>query len=254
MNLSVLGKVIQNKEIANNIFDMLIECEGADSFAPGQFVNVLCEGGDALLRRPISICDAYDNILRIIYEVKGKGTALLSEYRIGQTVDMLAPLGNGFTLNKEAENPVIIGGGIGTYPLLMLAKQLNNPQVFLGCRNKSLVTLIEDFEKISTLHISTDDGSYGHCGLITELACEYIQQNGTQIIYSCGPKPMLKAVKAIAMQFNIPCQISMEERMGCGIGACLVCACKTAAENGDYKYSHVCKDGPVFDASEVIFE
>ncbi len=252
MSLSVIGKVLENKQIAENIYDMKIQWDNAGEAQPGQFVNVLCEGGDALLRRPISICDADGDTLRIVYEVKGKGTELLAKYKEGQSIDMLAPLGHGFTV-KKCKNPVLIGGGIGTYPLLKLAKELENPYVFLGFRSKDRITLKEDFEKVATLDIVTDDGSYGEKKLATQSAEEFIKSSGTDMIYACGPKPMLKAVAALAEKYGIECEVSMEERMGCGIGACLVCACKTKDKNGEEVHTHVCKDGPVFNSKDVIF-
>ncbi len=252
MSLSVIGKVLENKQIAENIFDMKIAWDNADEAKAGQFVNILCEGGDALLRRPISVCDAEKGVLRIVYEVKGKGTELLAKYEEGQSIDMLAPLGHGFTV-KKCKNPVLIGGGIGTYPLLKLAKELGNSNVFLGFRSIDRITLKEDFEKVSKLDIVTDDGSFGNKMLATQSAEEFIKANGSEMIYACGPKPMLKAVAALAEKYGIECEVSMEERMGCGIGACLVCACKTKNKDGDEIHSHVCKDGPVFNSKDVIF-
>lgn len=253
MSLATIGVVLENKQIVPGIFDMSIRWEGADQCLPGQFVNILCEGGGALLRRPISVCDAGRDLLRIVYEVKGTGTALLSHYEAGRKIDFLAPLGHGFTV-KEAKNPILIGGGIGTYPLLLLAKQLKEPQIFLGFRSETRITLAKDFSAAGALHIATDDGSAGHHGLVTDLVRRFLSEKGSEMMYACGPKPMLKAVKALAEEFQVSCELSMEERMGCGIGACLVCACKTADKDGNWKHSHVCTDGPVFDAAEVIFE
>lgn len=252
MNTAVKGTVIENTEIANGIYDMRIHWKDAGSAKPGQFVNILCEGGDAFLRRPISVCDAEGDILRIVYEVKGKGTALLSRYENGRTVDMLAPLGHGFTI-KKCKNPVLIGGGIGTYPLLKTAKELENPHVFLGFRSKDRITLAEDFEKISTLEIVTDDGSFGKKAFAAQAAEEFIKTEGSEMIYACGPKPMLAAVAALAEKYGICCEVSTEERMGCGIGACLVCACKIHGENGEIHNAHVCKDGPVFNSKDIVF-
>ncbi len=252
--LWVKGVTISNKQIASGMMDMKINCpQVAKTAKPGQFVNVLCSGGQAFLRRPISICDCKDNVLRIIYEIKGKGTALLAKYEAGSEVDMLAPLGNGFTVSPIHKNPIIIGGGIGVYPLLMLAKKLNNPHIFLGFRDESRVTLHEEFGRIGTTYLCTDDGSCGIHGFATDEAEKIITQNQSEIIYACGPAPMLKAVVALANKHGIASQISMEERMGCGIGACLVCACKTK-KGENWEYSHVCSDGPVFKGECVVFE
>lgn len=254
MNTERKGMVVSNREIAPGIYDMTIHCpKAAEQAQCGQFIHVLCRGGGAFLRRPISVCDSDEKNIRIVYEVKGEGTRLLSRYRQGVMVDFLGPLGHGFTVDKKAKNPLVIGGGIGVYPLLKLAKSLNAPRIFLGFRSASRITLAEEFEKIGTLEVATDDGSYGYHGLVLDLAKRFLENNQSERIYACGPRPMLKAVKELAESQGIPAEISMEERMGCGIGACLVCACKTKAPDG-WKHSHVCKDGPVFDSRDVIFE
>lgn len=252
---TMIGTLAYHREIVPGIFDMGIQCaEAAKAAKAGQFVNILCEGGDALLRRPISVCDAQGNLLRIIYEVKGKGTALLSRYQVGQNIDFLGPLGHGFDLETAGEKPLVIGGGIGTYPLLMLTKQLGNASVFLGFRDKNRLTLLDEFERVAKMQAATDDGSFGHHGLVTDLVKTHLETVGGTMIYACGPKPMLKAVQALAQRFGVPSQLSMEERMGCGIGACLVCACKTKTEDGEVHQSHVCCDGPVFDGNRIVFD
>lgn len=252
---TMIATVVYNREMVPGIFDMGIDCESAASAAkPGQFINILCEGGDALLRRPISVCDAKGKLLRIIFEVKGKGTALLARYQTGQTINFIGPVGNGFDAAAAGSQPLVVGGGIGTYPLLMLTKQLQGAQVFLGFRDKNRLTLLEEFAQIAQTQAATDDGSYGYHGLVTDLVKQHLQTKGASMLYACGPKPMLRAVQTLAAQFSIPSQLSMEERMGCGIGACLVCACKTKDETGQIHQSHVCCDGPVFDGSTIVFE
>ena len=226
MSLEVIGSVIKIAEIAPNIYDMLIKTDMADKCKPGQFANILCEGGSALLRRPISICNAGNDTVRIIFEKKGDGTKLLSEYKEGQSINMLIPLGHGFDLG-DYENPVIVGGGIGVPPLLYLAESVNNPSIFLGFRSKSNIILKDEFEKCGNTVVSTDDGSFGHSGLITVPLKEHLEKNKCDVIMACGPTPMLKGIAALAKEFGIPCQVSMEQSMACGIGACLVCACKT---------------------------
>ncbi len=252
---TMIGTVAYHREIVPGIFDMGIDCgEAANAAQAGQFVNILCEGGDALLRRPISVCDAEGNLLRIVYEVKGKGTTLLSKYQVGQSVNFLGPLGHGFDTASAGEKPLVIGGGIGTYPLLLLTKKLNNANVFLGFRDKNRLTLLDEFERIANTKAATDDGSFGYHGLVTDLVKTHLEQHGGSMIYACGPKPMLKAVQALAAQYGVPSRLSMEERMGCGIGACLVCACKTKAADGQVHQSHVCCDGPVFDGKTIVFD
>ena len=193
MSLEVIGSVITNTEIAPNIYDMLIKTDMADKCKPGQFANILCEGGSALLRRPISICNAGNDTVRIIFEKKGDGTKLLSEYKEGQSINMLIPLGHGFDLG-DFENPVIVGGGIGVPPLLYLAERVKNPSIFLGFRSKSNIILKDEFEKCGNTVISTDDGSFGHSGLITVPLKEHLENNKCDVIMACGPTPMLLAM------------------------------------------------------------
>lgn len=239
-------KIAGKREIAKNQIELLLENEKlAKEAQPGQFVHINIGSEAHILRRPISICDAYDNITRIVFEIKGEGTKLLSERNVGDTIDLLGPLGQGFTVKKDAK-AVIIGGGLGSFPLLYLAKELEKPKTFLGFRNKDMVCMEEDFGREGEIQIATDDGSYGYHGFAIDLAKKAL--DGCDIIYACGPAPMLKAVKNLAAETGIKCEISMEQRMGCGIGACLVCVCKTNSG-----YEKVCQRGPVFDASEVEF-
>lgn len=239
-------------EIADGIFDFRVEnAEIAKKAQCGQFLHIKC-GDRSFLRRPISICDTYDDTVRFIFEVKGEGTRELSEYEIGDKIDILGPLGTGFNTDKAYKNPVIIGGGIGVFPLYKLAKKLdNNAVVFLGFRNKDRVVMENEFEDVSQLCVTgTDDGSYGYNGYIAAAMEGYLKINPCDVIFSCGPTPMLKAVKQIAEKNGIECQLSLEQRMGCGIGACLVCSCETIFE-GTNRYMRVCKNGPVFDSKVV---
>ena len=241
-------KLIKKTELANNIFDFVIEApEIAKNAECGQFLHIQC-GGDTFLRRPISICDTGKTNVRFIFEVKGNGTELLSQKQTGDEIDVMGPLGHGFEVKDG--NAVIIGGGIGVFPLYKLAKTVK-ADVFLGFRSKDRVVMEEEFKAVSkSVTVGTDDGSYGYNGYIANKMAEFLDNNSVDIIYACGPMPMLKAVKAIAEERNIPCQISMEQRMGCGIGACLVCTCATNKEGMDGQV-RVCKDGPVFYSTEV---
>jgi len=239
-------KIVSRREIAENQIELELSDEYlAREALPGQFVHINVESEAHMLRRPISICDAYGDITKIVFEIKGAGTALLSKKKVGDTLDLIGPLGQGFTVEK-GKKAVIIGGGLGTFPLLYLAKSLDNPKIFLGFRNKSMVCLEDEFSASGETKIATDDGSYGYHGFAIDLAREAARD--ADIIYACGPKPMLKAVKALGEEVGVKTEISMEERMGCGIGACLVCVCQT--KDGLQK---VCQKGPVFDASEVVF-
>lgn len=245
-------RLISKNEIAKGIFDFVIESQKiADATQCGQFLHIKC-GDKSFLRRPISICDAGDGKVRFIFEVKGEGTTELSKKQVGDYIDVLGPLGHGFEIKQSHKAPLIIGGGIGVFPLYRLAKDLNNnANVFLGFRDKSRVVMEEEFEAVSKLCIvGTDDGSYGYKGYVASAMEHYIENSPCDVIFSCGPMPMLKAVKEIAEKRGIECQLSLEQRMGCGIGACLVCACETIFE-GTNKYMRVCKNGPVFDSKVV---
>lgn len=245
-------KLIKKTEIANGIFDFVIESkEIAQETQCGQFLHIDC-GESTFLRRPISICDAQNGEVRFIFEVKGEGTRALSKKEVGDTIDVMGPLGHGFEIKDSVKNPVIIGGGIGVFPLYKLAKELKNANVFLGFRSKDRVVMEKEFEDVSAMTIvGTDDGSYGFEGYIASAMEQFLNFNECDMIYSCGPTPMLKAVKKIAEDRGIPCQISLEQRMGCGIGACLVCVCETKNEGTD-RYKKVCQNGPVFYSEEVV--
>jgi len=259
----ILNEQIKSmEEIADGIFKMKIISEYTTQNAQaGQFVNVKCSDGiDAYLRRPISICeiDKEEKTVTIIFQVKGKGTKLLAQKKAGDFVDMIAPLGWGTFSLKNNKRIAVVGGGIGVFPLYELLKQLKGlcteRITILGFRNKNLVVMEEDFSSQSEkLLIATDDGSYGIKGFTTDLLEKEIEAGKIDMIYTCGPLPMIKRIVGIAQKHGIDCEVSMEERMGCGIGACLVCACKT--KHGDeWEHSHVCFNGPVFNASEVIFD
>lgn len=240
--------LLKKEEIANGIFDFTVESnEIAKEAQCGQFLHIDC-GSKTFLRRPISICDVNDNKVRFIFQVKGEGTKELSQMNPGDVIDIMGPLGHGYEI--IGNNPVIIGGGIGVFPLLMLAKR-TKADVFLGFRDKSLVVLEDEFENCAkSVTVGTDNGTYGYKGYVASAMEEYLHKNECDMIYCCGPTPMLKAVKNIAESLGIKCQLSLEQRMGCGIGACLVCTCETVHEGTD-RYMRVCKNGPVFYSTEV---
>ena len=244
------GKLLRADKLAADIFDFIVECpELAEKAAPGQFAQIHLPGH--ALRRPISICgiDKERGTLRFVFQIRGQGTAELAEFSAGQSIELLAPLGNGFPIEKEKKT-LLIGGGIGVPPLLGAASVLGESAIaVLGFRTKNAVILEQDFENsgAKTL-IATDDGSYGFHGLVTELA----KQEEFEVIFACGPTPMLKAVKMLAEEKNVPCYLSLEERMACGIGACLGCAVALLDDEGNEYYGHVCKNGPVIDGRKVV--
>ncbi len=246
------AKIVKKANLCGTIYDITVESEYlAQASRAGQFVHIDC-GDEFVLRRPISICEVQEHGIRFIFDVRGKGTKRLSEKQPGDTLDILGPLGNGFSIRKE--KALILGGGIGVYPLLELAKQVAVCDVSLGFRTRELITLEEEFKPLCNhLFIATDDGSYGFHGNALQAVKEQLERGDYEAVYACGPLPMLKALKQITDNYGIFCQISMEERMGCGIGACLCCNIKVEDEGEEgFKHLHVCKDGPVFNAKEVI--
>ncbi len=245
-------------EVTGGIYSMWLkfpeDYNVAGMAVPGQFISLYCHEGSRLLPRPISICEIMpeDRMLRVVYRIAGAGTKEFSEMTAGDTIDVVGPLGNGFT-QKEGSS-ILIGGGIGIPPMLELAKALSKKgqkvQVVLGYRDNDLF-LKDEFEPYADVYVSTEDGSVGTKGNVIDA----IRTEGlsAETIYSCGPIPMLRGVKAFANEKNIAAQISMEEKMACGIGACLACVCQSKEKD---HHSHVnnkrvCKDGPVFDANDI---
>lgn len=249
-----LYPIIKKTASAKGIFDITVLCpEVAELAQAGQFAQVLAEG--FFLRRPISICgiDKNAGTIRLVFEVRGAGTEAISKLNVGENIDLIAPLGHGFT--KIDGRAVCIGGGIGTPPMLGIASLYGeNAAVISGFRNAAAVILQDDFKAAGCETIlCTDDGSAGIHGFVTTALTEYLQSKKADIIYACGPMPMLKAVASAAKKNGIRCEVSLEQRMACGVGACLGCACRTVV-NGEEKFRHVCKDGPVFNAEEVVFD
>lgn len=247
----MLCKLTSKRMLPNRLCDFTVHCpEMAAQTKPGQFLHILC-GGDAYLRRPISVCEVSGDTIRFIFQIKGVGTDMLSQKNIGDILDILGPLGNGFDLENCGTRPVLIGGGIGIFPLLEATKKLGkNATVLLGFKSSADIVLTEEFAKYTNnIFVATDDGSCGFKGLVTDLARNIAKSNNISSLLTCGPMPMMRAVSAVASDFNIPAQASLEERMGCGIGACVTCACTVGG-----KRKRVCKDGPVFNALEVEWD
>ncbi len=241
-------RVVINEEISPGIYRTDVYCPDICSVAKaGQFVHIkISDSYDPLLRRPLSInsIDSDNGCLSLLYRVAGKGTELLSRKKANDTLNIIGPLGKGFPIFSDRK-PAIIGGGIGIAPLFELAKNLEASDVYLGF--KDCVYLTDEFYKYSkNLYVCTEDGSVGTRGFPTQLLLNKVKQYG--VVYTCGPKVMMKAVKEICESNGVLCFVSMEESMGCGIGACLTCSCKTN-KNGEYK--KVCLDGPVFNSKEV---
>ena len=218
----------------------------------GQFLHIAC-GEGLLLRRPISVCmvqeDEPQDTARVVFEVRGDGTKWLAERRVGDKVNVLGPLGNGFTVSSD-DRLLLVGGGIGVPPLLgQAAFTAKNSTAVLGFRSADRAMLVEDYrDYCEAVYLCSDDGSLGRHGFVDAQLKDILEKdkNFTAVL-ACGPKPMLKNVAKVAAEYGVPCQVSLEERMACGVGACLGCAVQMA----DGTMKHVCKDGPVFDAKEV---
>lgn len=245
--------IVSQKCIGTDIYDMVLSFpRGAKEAKPGQFIAMYCEDGTKLLPRPISICgiDAENGTLRVVYRIAGEGTRLFSKMKEGDSLEVLGPLGNGFTMKEE--KAIIVGGGIGIPPMLELAKQLScEKTVVLGYRDE--LFLKEEFDACADVVVATEDGSCGTKGTVID-AINEANVDGA-VIYACGPMPMLKALAEYAEAHDMEAQISLEERMACGIGACLGCICKTKKKDHHTNVNNqrICKDGPVFDAKEVVF-
>lgn len=245
--------IVSQKCIGTDIYDMVLSFpRGAKEAKPGQFIAMYCEDGTKLLPRPISICgiDAENGTLRVVYRIAGEGTRLFSKMKKGDSLEVLGPLGNGFTMKEK--KAIIVGGGIGIPPMLELAKQLScEKTVVLGYRDE--LFLKEEFDACADVVVATEDGSCGTKGTVID-AINEANVDGA-VIYACGPMPMLKALAEYAEAHDMEAQISLEERMACGIGACLGCICKTKKKDHHTNVNNqrICKDGPVFDAKEVVF-
>ena len=241
----VLYTVKSNEKIARDVYKMELMGDTSPITAPGQFVNLKLEG--FYLRRPISVCDCVEGLLTIIYKVVGGGTAAMSEMKPGDTVDALTGLGNGYDTSRSGANPLLVGGGVGVPPMYMLAKRLiaegKKVTVVLGFNSKDDVFYQDEFEALGAkVYVATADGSYGVKGFVTDV----IKDIDYSFFYTCGPEPMFRAMSKVMKTEG---QYSFEERMGCGFGACMGCSCKTLTGN-----KRICREGPVMNSSEIIWE
>lgn len=240
--------------LATGVYEMWFETKNIAATAkPGQFVSVYSNDGSRLLPRPISICGIEGNQLRIVYRTVGKGTDEFSKMQVKDKLNIQGPLGNGYDINAEyaSKKAVLFGGGIGIPPMLELAKQLKcEKNIVLGYRNSELF-LSDEFKEYGNVTIATEDGSCGVKGTVLDAVKECGIE--AEVVYACGPMPMLKAVKKYAEEKGIECFISLEEKMACGIGACLACVCKTKEvdHHSNVHNTRICKEGPVFNAKEV---
>lgn len=250
--------VVSQKQIGTGIYDLTIQTkEIAAAAKAGQFVSVYSNDASKLLPRPISLCgiDRKAGTLRLVYRVTGEhtGTEEFSRLQAGDTMKIMGPLGNGFTVEK-GRKAFLIGGGIGVPPMLQLAKEMKdageNFQIVMGYRDAGTF-LLDEFKEQGESFVATEDGSVETKGNVLDA----IRENhlDADVIYACGPTPMLRALKAYAEEQNMTCYVSMEERMACGIGACLACVCNSTEKDAhsNVKNKRICKEGPVFNAKEV---
>lgn len=237
-------KISLNQKLTDNVYKMVLVGDTSDITACGQFINIQLDG--LYLRRPISVCDCDETAVTIIYKVVGHGTEQMSKMIVGDTLDVLTGLGNGYDLSLSGNAPVLLGGGVGVPPLYMLAKKLvaqgKKVSVILGFNTQSEVFYEQEFKDLGCdVTVTTVDGSYGVKGFVTNA-----YPNDYTYFYTCGPEPMLKAIYKTSKTSG---QLSFEERMGCGFGACMGCSCKTIAG-----YKRICKDGPVMQKEEILWE
>lgn len=253
--IQTICKIKQTQQLNNTTFKFVIEsAQIAEEAWCGRFVNVRC--GEKTLRRPISICeiDKVNGTFTIVFEVRGEGTQWLSERKESDELDILGPLGNGFFPDKD-KKAIFIGGGIGCPPMLGAAEDYGtNAVAILGFRSAENAILIDDFKRVCTsVEVTTNDGTLGKKGFVTDVLKDMLEDDNSAVVYSCGPMPMQKGIAQMCEKYGAQCFVSLEQRMGCGIGACLVCACKTKDADGEHM-KHVCKNGPVFDAREVEWD
>ena len=236
--------ILSNTALTDSVYKMVLSGDTSAITAPGQFVNIQLSG--KFLRRPISVCDYDGDTLTIVYKVVGKGTAAMSKMAPGAKLDILTGLGNGYDLTLAGDKPVLLGGGVGVPPMYNLAKKLlaqgKEVSVILGFNTQSEIFYEEEFKALGcAVTVTTVDGSYGMKGFVTTA----LEAMDYTYFYTCGPEPMLKAVYRASATSG---QMSFEERMGCGFGACMGCSCETK-----YGSKRICKDGPVLRGEEVIF-
>ena len=240
-----LFTIVSNDALTDSVYKMVLEGDTSAITAAGQFVNIQLDG--LFLRRPISVCDYDESTLIIVYKVVGKGTEAMSAMSAGHKLDILTGLGNGYDLSLSGEKPVLLGGGVGVPPMYNLAKKLmaegKKVSVILGFNTKSEIFYEEEFKNLGCdVTVTTVDGSYGVKGFVTTA----LENMDYTYFYTCGPEPMLKAVYRSSKTSG---QMSFEERMGCGFGACMGCSCKTLTGN-----KRICKEGPVMKKEEILWE
>ena len=242
--------VVKNEKIAQNVYEITFLLDEDITVRAGQFGNISV-GGTHLLRRPIAICKTEGREVTFCYQIKGEGTKKLKDMGAGTRLNVLMPLGNGFFVEETEKKVALVGGGVGVFPLISVLREYQGKKeisAYIGYRNKGAVCGVEEFEKANKFVAVTDDGSYGEqMNAVQAFAADLEKGNRPDVVLACGPTPMLRALKTLVEKENLQCYVSLEERMGCGIGACLVCVCDLT--NGTH--ARVCKDGPVFNVKSI---
>lgn len=250
-------KIVRKEILNEEVFKIDVEKPSdMENILPGQFFNIVVGNGYPLLRRPISVSKVEESTFELTIKVVGQGTQMLLDMEEGTSINVLGPVGNGFFLNEVKKNSIIVGGGIGISPVKELARVLKEQgkelPVLLGFRDTPFD--MDDFNQVSSdIEIATESGVEGRKGYVTSILEERLNKEAIDTVYVCGPHLMLKAVKELCEKYNVTTQLLMEERMACGIGACLVCTC-AIKEGHEIANKRVCKDGPVFYGSEVVFD
>lgn len=245
-----IATVVKNEKIAENIYAITFDLGETAKVRCGQFGDIAV-GGTHLLRRPIAVCKVDGSQVTFCYQIKGEGTQKLKTVGAGTRLNVLMPLGNGFYIEENERKVALVGGGVGVFPLISVLRQYQGDKeisAYIGYRNQGAVCGVDEFAKADKFIAVTDDGSYGEkMNAVQAFEKDLQAGNRPDVVLACGPTPMLRALKTLVEKENLNCYVSLEERMGCGIGACLVCVC----DKTDGKKARVCKDGPVFNAKEV---
>ncbi|MGB9802787.1 dihydroorotate dehydrogenase electron transfer subunit [Desulfofundulus sp.] len=264
MIVDITADVVQQEQVGTGQYRLTLSAPLiASSAAPGQFILVRCNDGlDPLLRRPLSIhgVNREKGQLFLLYQVKGRGTALLAAKRKGEQLKVMGPLGRGFTLLEPGRRVILVGGGIGVAPLVFLGQELvqrnNRVYLLLGARSAEQLPVEKGVYAVPfELSVATDDGSRGYHGPVTHLLEKMLATGGADMVYACGPRDMLRETALLLARYGVPGEFSLEERMGCGVGACLSCVCKTAGKGSEpFQYRRVCVEGPVIPVEQLVWD
>lgn len=238
--------VVSNEEIVNGIYKMVVHVGDVSDVKPGQFYMLRCWDKEPVLGRPISVCEVLEEEVVFLYAVTGRGTELFTHLEQGSKIDIMGPLGNGFDLSKVKGKVALVGGGIGVAPMLELSKRIENAEVDLYAGFRNCVYNVDEIKPyVNNIYVSTEDGSTGHKGYVTDL----LDTAKYDLVLCCGPEVMMNKVLKMCRETNTDIYVSMEKHMACGVGACLVCTCKTKDGN-----KRTCKEGPVFHGDDIVID